>query len=158
MYQWLDRQLEGRSVVEMSIMHTLVGICSLLAVFVLCFPYPSLLLTVLILWFIFLVWFWVGLVKTAWRSSSKRLGIPIFRYLQIAVLIMLAITVLPTIRSIEEFKIIGYLILAFDIAIAWLVVNFLFLAWFARCKIPFYAYCEIGTILAMVVFQIWLLS
>jgi hypothetical protein len=162
MYKWLGRQLEGRSVAEMSIMHTLTGVCSLLVILlcVSCMDSDSsvLFLVALSLWFIFLIWLWIGLVKTAWRSGRERLGMPIFRYLQIGVLVMIVISVLPWYRSTDDFKILHIIVLAFDIMIAWMIVNFLFLAWFARCKIPLHVYCEIGSIIGMVVLQIWLLS
>ena len=32
---------------------------------------------------------------------------------------------------------------------------FIFLAWFARCKIPLHAYLEIGSIILMIAVQVW---
>ena len=162
MYKWLRGKFEGRSVAEMSIAHTLFGIGSFLMTIFFCFciasDSPVFFLVAFSLWAIFLIWLWIGLVKTAWRSGQERLGLPIFRFLQIGIIVMFAITILPTCRQFEDLKFLFYMIFAFDIAIAWLVVNFLFLAWFARCKIPLHAYFEIGSTIAMVILQIYLLN
>lgn len=160
MYKWLERQLADRSVAEMSIMHTLVSVCSFLVILIYFgvtgFAKPIIFLTTMGFWFIGLFWLWIGLVKAAWKSPSERLGLWVFRLLHIGIFVMLLVTVVLSCRSFEELKILLLLILAFDVAIAWLIVNFVFLAWFARCKIPLYVYCEIGSMIGMVVLQVWL--
>lgn len=145
---------------EMSIMHTLVGVSSFLAAFIFsfCVDSDSLLLFVasLLFWFVFLVWLWIGLVRIAWKSGSERLGVPIFRYLQIGMLVMAVLTMLPSIHNIDDVKIMVYLVLGFDVVVAWMIINFLFLAWCARCKIPFRVYCEIVSTIVIVIVQAWL--
>lgn len=162
MYKWLGKELEGRSVAEMSILHTLTTVCSLIAILLfIAFvdaAGQTFFLTALAVWLLFVIWLWIGLVRTAWKSPSARLGIPIFRFLQIAVFIMLIITAAVDIHSLEDVKTLLFCILAFDIMIAWMTVNFLLLAWCARCKIPLRAYVEIASIFIMVLVQLWLLN
>lgn len=162
MYRWMKRAFEGRSVAEMSIAHTLFGIGSFIVTNLLCYSFVSdsliFFLVALSLWFIFLIWLWIGLVKTVWKSNQDRLGLPVFHFLQIGVIVAVVFTAIPIYRDTAEFKVLFYLFLGFDISIAWLVINFLFLAWIARCKIPFRAYIDIGTIIGMVILQVYLMK
>jgi len=143
-------------------MHSLLSVCSLVAIlfFFLFSGIQSLLIFLITMsfWFIFHFWMWIGLVKTVWKSGSARLGVWIFRFLQVGVFVMLILVAVPSILSVEEFKILLLVILVFDVVIAWLLINFLFLAWFARCKISFRSYCEIGSIIVMIIIQVWLLN
>ena len=106
----------------------------------------------------FYIWLWISLVKRARKLEGDRLGVSIFRILQIVFLIVTVIISLPSIRSIDEFNILLIFALVFDVAIVWLAVHFLFLAWLARCKIPFHSYWEIGSIFAMIILQVILLK
>jgi hypothetical protein len=114
------------------------------------------LLGILFLWLVFLVWLWVVLVRTARKWDHVRLGIKIFKYLQIGILVMTVLTMFPRSNLWEHLKLLAGLLLAFDIVIAVMIFNFLFIAWFARCKIPLHAYLEIGSIILMIVVQVWL--
>jgi len=71
---------------------------------------------------------------------------------------MTVLTILVRSDLREDFKILPFILLAFDIAIVGMIFNFLVLAWFARCKIPLHAYWEIGSIVVMIVIQIWVFT
>jgi len=171
MYDWLRRKFEYRSIAEMSIWYTITAVGSFMVIFLLWGLFTGLasgpeeydggashmisLMGALFLWLVFLAWLWVGLVRTAWKWGHERLGTRIFKYLQIGFLVMTALTMLARGDMREHFKILTITLLAFDIAIAGMIFNFLVLAWFARCKIPLHAYWEIGSIVVMIVIQVW---
>jgi hypothetical protein len=113
------------------------------------------LLVTLFIWLVFLVWLWICLVRIARKWDHERLGIPIFRYLQIGFFVMTLFTMLVISDLREDLKILVFMLLVFDIAIGIMIFNFLVLAWFARCKIPLHAYLEIGSIILMIIFQVW---
>ena len=174
MYKWLRRKFEYRTIAEMSIWYTITLVVSFMVIFFLWGWFTGIasgteeyddgalhllfLLGALFLWLVFLVWLWIGLVRTAWKWSHKRLGIQIFKYIQRGFLVMTVLTILPRSNLWEHFKLLAGLLLAFDIVIAVMIFNFLVLAWFARCKIPFQAYWEIGSIILMFIIQIWILT
>ena len=114
-----------------------------------------LLLVTLSLWLAFVIWLWVGLVRTAWKWGSHKLGTPIFKYLQIGFFVVTVFTALHRSDLRENLNILSLVLLGFDVAIVIMIFNFLLLAWFARCKIPFRAYGQIGSIVLMIVIQVW---
>ena len=170
MYNWLRQRCEDRSVAELSIVYTLTAVCSFLALLLLWGQFiglaggaggrfPSdlemkiLLLVLLLLLFLF-VWVWICLIRIVRMWGSDRLGTPIFRMLQIGFLVMTVFTILPRSEFRENLKILPFMILVFDVAIAVMIINFLCLAWFGRCKIPLHAYWEIGSIVIMIIVQV----
>lgn len=174
MYDWLRKECEGRSVAEMSIFYSVTAVASLVALILLWAFLPSLtggaddrdagfnrmvtFLVALFLWVVFFVWLWIGLVRAVWKWGGESLGISVFKYFQIAVFVMFALTALLSGDFGEDFKTALFVLLAFDIVVVWLIANFLILAWFARCKIPLHGYWEIGSIIAMVVLQVLMLT
>ncbi len=50
------------------------------------------------------------------------------------------------------------MLVAFDVVVALMMFNFLTIAWCARCRMPLQAYWEIGSIVAMIVIQIWIFT
>jgi hypothetical protein len=171
MYGWLRRKFEYRSIAEMSIWYTITAVVSFMVMFLLWGWFTGIasgteeydegaenllfLLGNLFLWLVFLAWLWFGLVRIAWKWHHKRLGIQIFKYLQIGFFVGTVLTMLLRSDLWEHFKLLSGLLLAFDIVIAVMIFNFLVLAWFARCKIPLRAYWEIGSIIVMIVIQVW---
>ena len=71
---------------------------------------------------------------------------------------MTALAMLPRKDMRESFDMLPFMLLAFDAAIGVMIFNFLTIAWFARCRIPLQAYWEIGSIVAMIVVQIWIFT
>ena len=174
MYNWLRKECENRSVAELSIVYSLTAAASFVGI-VLLFAFLTTsasgaddksgsshqgitFLVAVSLWLFLFVWLWVGLVRTLWKWGSERLGIAVFRYLQIVFFVMFVLTMLLGRDGWDEWKLLLQFLLVFDAVIVCLIFNFLFLAWFARCKIPLRAYCEIGSIIAMVIFQVWILT
>jgi len=174
MYDWLRRKFEYRSIAEMSIWYTITAVGSFMVIFLLWSLFTGLasgpkeydsgaskmlsLLVALFLWLVFIVWLCVGLVRTAWKWGHERLGTTIFKYLQIGFLVMTVLTMLARGDLRENFKILSFILLVFDMAIACMIFNFLVLAWFARCKIPLHAYWEIISIIVMIIIQIWVFT
>ncbi len=172
MHNWLRRKFEDRTVAEMSIWYTIIAVVSFM-VMILLYGWLTgiasgtedydegassllFLLGTLSLWLLFLIWLWVGLVRIAWKWDHERLGVQIFKYLQIGFLVMTVLTMFPRSNLWEHFKLLAGLLLAFDIVITVMIFNFLVLAWFARCKILLHAYLEMGSIILMIVVQVWL--
>ncbi len=174
MYNWLRQKCENRSIAEMSIWYSITAVGSFIAIILLWGLFIGLaggaddenvsdsqtfaLLACLFLWLVFLIWLWIGLVRTAWKWSSKRLGTPIFKYLQIGFFVITIFTMLSQRDFKEGLKLLSFMLLAFDVVIVCMILNFLFLAWFARCKIPLRTYLEIGSIIIMVTFQVWIIT
>lgn len=167
MYKWLNRQLEGRSVAEMSILHTLTAAGSLVALSLAFAFVPEtdaesdsarwmLFLIALSVWFVFVCWLWIGLAVCAWKSESERLGTEIFRVLQIGVFVIVVLNMVILGVNADDFKALLFVLLAFDVAVAWMAANFLVLAWCARCRISGRTYFEVGSIFGMVALQFWL--
>jgi len=171
MYDWLRQRCKERSIAELSIGYTIIAVSGVILILLLWGTIISLpgmsneeaasdvqtkaLLLALSLWIVFLVWLWVGLVRTAWKWGHDRLGTPIFKMLQIVFFVMTVFIILPQGGNREDLKLLTALLLAFDVAILIMIINFLSLAWFARCKIPLRAYWEIGSTVTMIIVQIW---
>ena len=172
MYKWLRKEFEYRSIAEMSIWFTITSVVSFMVMFFLWGWFTGItsgtekydegaekllfLLVTLFIWLVFLAWLWICLVRIAWKCDNERLGIQIFRYLQIGFFVMTLFTMLVISDLREDFKILVFMLLAFDIAVGIIIFNFLVLAWFARCKIPLHAYLEIGSIILMIIVQVWI--
>ena len=114
------------------------------------------------LWLVFIFWFWICLVRTAWKWGSEKLGLPVIRILQIAFIIgfigVAILDVLGSDKPWEVLKVLLGMLLIIDGVIVYIIYNFLLLAWFARCRIPSRAYCEIGACMAMFIIQLWMLK
>lgn len=172
MHNWLRRKFEDRTVAEMNIWYTIIAVVSFMVMILLWGWFTGIasgtedydegasnllfLLGTLSLWLLFLIWLCVGLVRIAWKWDHERLGIQIFKYLQIGFFVGTVLTMLVRSDLLEHFKLMVGLLLVFDIVIVFMIFNFLVLAWFARCKIPLRAYLEIGSIILMIVVQVWL--
>ena len=176
MCKWLIREfeLERRTVAEMGIWYTITAAVSFFIVLLVWVFFTAVtsgedpddggpvraifLLGMIFLWLVSLVWFWIGLVRTAWRWGYERLGTEIFRYLQIGIFVMTVLAMLPRKDMRESFHMLPFMLLAFDAAIGVMIFNFLTIAWFARRRIPLHAYWEIGSIVAMIVIQTWIFT
>ena len=172
MYNWIRRKFEFRSIAEMSIFYTITAVVSFLVVFLLWVLITGLvggpedfdngaihllnLLIALLLWLGFLAWLWISLVRTAWKWNKERLGIKIFKYLQIGFFVMTVLTMLVRRELRGQVKVLVGLLVVFDIVIVIMIFNFLLLTWLARCKISLRAYWEISSIVVMIVIQFWL--
>lgn len=171
MYHWLKQRCRERSIAELSIGYTITAVSGVVLILLLWGAIIGLLcmsnerapsdiqtkalLLALSLWMVFLVWLWIGLVRTAWKWGHNRLGTPIFKMMQTVFFVMTVFIILPRGEIREDIELLAVMLLAFDVAILIMIVNFLSLAWFARCKIPLRAYWEIGSIVIMIVVQIW---
>lgn len=151
----------------MSIWHTIAAVFSFFSAFLLWGLTYSLLETVstdseiaalficLMLWFVFIVWLWIGLIRIAHNQGPEKLGFKIFPFIQ-AVFIVMMMT-LPF-GGLELLAKLMPVLLAIDIAIGVLMFNFLLLAWCARCKIPRGTYIQTASIILMIAVQIWLMN
>jgi hypothetical protein len=109
------------------------------------------------LWLGCLAWLWLNLLRIARGWGPEHLGTPIFKYLQIGFLMTTVLTMFGCGVLIEDFRILLLMLLAFDLVILGMVVVFLLLAWFARCRIPWRTYREILVVIVLFVLQIVLM-
>lgn len=157
MYSWLRRRCEGYSVAELSIAHSLIGSMGLLFLFMVSYPFgPVVWLTILGVWTVFMLWFWFGLVRCVWKSEREGLGISVFKILQYTFVVFLVFSLITSWEFQEGYNFIFSLIAIFDIAVGWLVFNFLLLVLFARCRLTWRDYFDIGSIFCLIIVQVWM--
>jgi hypothetical protein len=106
-----------------------------------------------ILWAVFNVWFFIGCTKTAWKWPDEKLGIKIFKFLQI---IFLVFTIPAMIGTGFDLEVLFIIFIAFDTFIIFMMIYFLLISWCARCHISWKTYLEIGTIFVLFAFQVWM--
>lgn len=105
-----------------------------------------------------MIWFWIGLVRCVWKWERDRLGISIFKIIQYGFIVITVATMVFSGEIQKDFKFIFAMLVVIDIAIAWLMVNFLILVWFARCKLWWRDYWDIGSVFGMIVLQVWMME
>ena len=150
MCKWLIREFgfERRTVAEMGIWYTITAVVSFFIVLLVWAFFTAVtsgddlgdagpvqavfLLGMIFLWLVFLVCFWIGLVRTALRWGCERLGTAIFRYLQIGIFVVTVLTMLARNELRESLDILPFMLLAFDAAIGVMIFNFLTIAWFPK--------------------------
>jgi len=110
----------------------------------------------LTLWLGFLGWLWVSFVRIARGWGPERLGLFIFKYVQMGLLATTVAVALPV--SWDDIRDFSFFILLFDSILAGMVTIFVPLAWCARCRIPWRGYREIFIIATLFVVQtiLWL--
>jgi hypothetical protein len=160
---WLREYFEGRTVAEMSVWLWIVAVSSFfLAVWCVAKSWnwiesrggsakTVVVLGALTLWLGCLAWLWVFFVRTARGWGPERLGLSIFKYLRTGLIALTIAVGLPV--SWDDLKNFSFLFLAFDSVLVGMVVIFVPLAWFARCRIPWRGYREIFIIAGLFVLQ-----
>ncbi|MGE5293418.1 MAG: hypothetical protein ACM3VT_01185 [Solirubrobacterales bacterium] len=160
---WLRENFENRTIAEMSIGFWIAAVSSFfLAVGCVAKSWnwiesrsgstkTVVVLGALVLWLGFLAWLWISLVRIARGWGPERLGLFIFKFLRMGLIVLTVAVGLPV--SWDDLRIFSFVFLAFDSVLVGMVMVFVPLAWSARCRIPWRGYREILIIAALFVVQ-----
>lgn len=160
---WLRENFENRTIAEMSIGFWIAAVSSFfLAVACVAKSWnwiesrsgstkTAVVLGALILWLGFLAWLWISLVRIARGWGPERLGLFIFKFLRMGLIVLTVTVGLPV--SWDDLRVFSFVFLAFDSVLVGIVMVFVPLAWSARCRIPWRGYREIFIIAVLFVLQ-----
>jgi hypothetical protein len=167
MNTWLEKELENRGIGEVSVYYTII-VMGTFMLFACVMAFVSFIGTIngtagtilstlaLAIWLGFLIRLYWCIIKIGRIKLRNRPGVEIFKFLQIAVVVITAFQSLPVLLTTHRLpQPVFWVLLAFDAFIVFSGLFFFPFAWLIGCKIPKKTYLDFVIIAAAIVVQIW---